>query len=118
MNRFSFKDTYGRLYGKTFHKAAEFFPGKIHGFIRITGPLVDAVRKAFNDQAETIPVKTDPLDAVAFVPAEEEECSIFQWIEPILKADNRDQSCYTPPQVSAAAPDYHAPAPGCVSKHS
>ena len=91
---------------------------QIHGLIAVSGPLINAIGQPFYDHAETVSVIIDAFDAVTPVSAEKKQGSFFQRIQPVLKADDRNKTGYSPAQISTSAPDNNPFAPAGVPKHS
>ena len=85
---FSLVNTDGRLNGEPFHQTVKLFLRKRPGFICASRPLVYTIGEALHDHAETVLVKTDALDTVSLVSAEEEEGSFLHRIQTIFEADN------------------------------
>ena len=85
---FSLVNTDGRLNGESFHQTVKLFLRERPGFICASRPLVYTIGEALHDHAETVLVKTDALDTVSLVSAEEEEGSFLHRIQTIFEADN------------------------------
>ena len=90
---------------------------QIHRFIAAPGPLINAICQPFYNHAETVPVVVDAFDAVTLVSAEKKQRSFFQWIQPILEADDRNKAGYSPAQIGTTAPDNNPFAPAGIPKH-